>query len=44
MYEFDRIMSGRLDNLSSSVESYLSYDNDEPNLQQTLIEESLQDV
>ena len=35
-------MSGQLDNPSSSVDSYLCDDNDEPDLQQTLIEESRQ--
>ena len=35
-------MSGQLDNLSWSVESYLSDDNDKPDLQQTLIEETRQ--
>ena len=40
--EFDHIMSGQLDNASSSVDSYLSDFNDEPNLQQSLIEESRQ--
>ena len=35
-------MSGQLDNLLSSVDSYLSDDIDEPDLQQTLIEESRQ--
>ena len=38
--EFDCIMSGQLDNPSSSVDSYLCDDNDKPELQQTLIEES----
>ena len=42
MKEFDRIMSGQLDNPSSGVDSYLSDDNDKPDLQQTLIEESRQ--
>ena len=42
MKEFDRIMSGQLDNPSSSVNSHSSDDNDEPDLQQTLIEESRQ--
>ena len=42
MKEFDRIMSGQLDNPSSSVYSHSSDDNDEPDLQQTLIEESRQ--
>ena len=42
MKEFDCIMSGQLDNPSSSVDSYLSDDIDEPDLQQTLIEESRQ--
>ena len=40
MKEFDHIMSGQLDNPCSSVESYLSDYYDEPNLHQTLIEES----
>ena len=40
MKEFDRIMSGQLDNHSSSVCSHSSDDNNEPDLQQTLIEES----
>ena len=40
MKEFNRIMSGQLDNPSSSVYGYLSDDNVEPDLQQTLIEES----
>ena len=40
MKEFDRIMFGQLDNPSSSVDSYLSDDNNDPDLQQTLIEES----
>ena len=40
MKEFDRIMSGQLDNPSSSVNNHSSDDNDEPDLQQTLIEES----
>ena len=40
MKEFDCIMSRQLDNPSSSVDSYLSDDNEVPNLQQTLIEES----
>ena len=40
MKEFNCIMSGQLDNPSLSVDSYLSDDNDEPDLQQTLIEES----
>ena len=35
-------MSGQLDNPSSSVNDYLSDDDDEPDLQQTLIEESKQ--
>ena len=35
-------MSGQLDNPSSSVDCYLSDDNNEPGLQQTLIEESRQ--
>ena len=38
MKEFNCIMSGQLDNSSSSVYSYLSDDNDEPDLQQTLSE------
>ena len=42
MKEFDRIISGQLENPLSSVDSYLSDDNDKPDLQQTLIEESLQ--
>ena len=42
MKEFDCIMYRQLDNPSSSVDSYLSGDNDEPDLQQTLIEESRQ--
>ena len=42
MKEFDRIMSGQLDNPSSNVDNYLIDDNDEPDLQQTLIEESRQ--
>ena len=44
MKEFDRIMSGKLDNPLSSVDSYLSDDIDEPDLQQTLIEESRKEV
>ena len=40
MKEFDCIMSGQLDNPSSSVDSYLSDNIDRPDLQQTLIEES----
>ena len=40
MKEFDRIMSGQLDNPSSSVNSHSSDDNDELDLQKTLIEES----
>ena len=40
MKEFDQIKSGQLDNPLSSVESYLSDDNDEPDLQQILIKES----
>ena len=40
MKEFDLIMSGQLDNPSSSVNNYLSDDIDEPDLQQTLIKES----
>ena len=39
MKEFDCIIPGKLDNPSSNVENYLSDDNDEPKLQQTLIEE-----
>ena len=39
MKEFDRNISGQLGNPSSSVDSYLSDDNDEPDLQKTLIEE-----
>ena len=35
MKEFDCIVSGQLDNPSSNVESYLSDDNDKPDLQQT---------
>ena len=35
-------MSGQLDNPLSSVDRYLSDDNDEPDLQQTLIKESWQ--
>ena len=42
MKEFDRIMSGQLDNSLSNVYSHSSDDNDEPDLQQTLIEESRQ--
>ena len=42
MEESDCIMSGQLDNPSSSVDNYLSDDIDEPDLQQTLIEESWQ--
>ena len=42
MKEFDRIMFGQLDNPSSSVDGYLRDDNDEPDLQQTLIKESQQ--
>ena len=42
MKEFDCIMSEQLDDPSSSFDSYLSDDNDEPDLQQTLIEESRQ--
>ena len=42
MKEFDRIMYGQLDNSLSNVYSHLSDDNDEPDLQQTLIEESRQ--
>ena len=42
MKEFDHIMSGQLDNPSSSVDSYLSDDNDKPDMRQTLIEESRQ--
>ena len=42
MKEFDHIMSGQLDNPSSSVKSYLSDDNDKPDLQKTPIEESRQ--
>ena len=40
MKEVDRIMSGQLDNPSSSIDGYLRDDNDEPDMQQTLIEES----
>ena len=35
-------MSGQLDNPLSSVDSYFSDDNDEPDLQQTLIDDSQQ--
>ena len=42
MKEFDHIMSGQLDNPLSSVDTYLSDDVEEPDLQQTLIEESRQ--
>ena len=42
MKEFDRIMSAQLDNPSSSVDGYLTYDNDKPDLKQTLIEETRQ--
>ena len=42
MKEFDCIMSRQLDNHLSSVYTYSSNDNDEPDLQQTLIEESRQ--
>ena len=38
MKEFDPIMSGQLDNPLSSVDGYLSDDNDKPDMQQTLIE------
>ena len=38
MKEFNHIMSGQLDNPLPSVYSYLSDDNDMPDLQQTLIE------
>ena len=34
MKESNCIMSGQLDNPSSSVKSYLSDDNDEPDMQQ----------
>ena len=40
MKEFDRTMSGQLDNPLSSVDGYLSDDNDKLDLHQTLIEES----
>ena len=40
MKEFDRIMSGQLDNPSSSVDIYLSDDIDKRDLQQTLIKKS----
>ena len=36
MKEFDCIMSGQLDYPLSSVDTYLSDDNDKPSLQQTL--------
>ena len=39
MKEFDCIMSGKFDNPSPSIDSYLSDDNDEPDLQRALIEE-----
>ena len=42
MKEFDWIMSGKLDNPLSSVDSFLSDDIDELDLQQSLIEESRQ--
>ena len=42
MKEFDRIMSGQLDNPLSNVYSHSSDENNEPDLQQTLIEESRQ--
>ena len=42
MKEFDCIMSVQLDNPLSSVDTYLSDDNDKPDLQKTLIEESRQ--
>ena len=42
MEEFDRIMSGQLDNSLLSVDSYLRDDIDKPDLQQTLNEESWQ--
>ena len=42
MKEFDRIMPGQPDIPSPSVESYLNDDNDEPDLQQPLIEEARQ--
>ena len=32
MKEFDRIVSGQLDNPSSSVDGYFSDDNDKPDL------------
>ena len=38
--EFGHIISGHLDNPNSSVSSYLSDDNDKPDLQIILIEES----
>ena len=42
MKKFDRIMSGQLDNDSSSVKSCVSDDDDEPDLQKILSEESRQ--
>ena len=42
MKEFYRIISRQLDNPSLSVDNYLSDDNDEPDLHQTLIKESRQ--
>ena len=42
MKEIDHIMSGQLDNPLSSVHIYLIDYIDEPDLQQTLIEESWQ--
>ena len=42
MKEFDCFMSGQLDNPLSSVDSYLSDDNDKPDLQKPLIEETRQ--
>ena len=42
MKKFNCIISTQLDNPSSSIESYLSDDNDKLDLQQTLIEESRQ--
>ena len=42
MKEFDCIMSEQIDNCSSSADSYLSDDIDEPDFQQILIEESRQ--
>ena len=37
MKEFDFIMSGQLENPLSNVDGYSSNDNDEPDVQQTLI-------